>query len=82
MSITFAFYTLVQKKELTASKGTSRSLAELMPVFTSMTVFEVVKGQMGMVSRHSEANLIPVLLPHKQLCHGVGLHHAYQQLFE
>ena len=28
MSITFAFYTLVQKKELTASKGESRVLAE------------------------------------------------------
>lgn len=54
MSITFAFYTLVQKQELTASKGTldmpvQRRGADH-PVFTSMTVFEVVKGQMGMVS--------------------------------
>jgi EamA domain-containing membrane protein RarD len=49
MSITFAFYTLVQKKELTASKGKLVAMITLMPVFTSMTVFEVVKGQMGMV---------------------------------
>jgi hypothetical protein len=49
MSITFAFYTLVQKKELTASKGKLAEPMKLMPVFTSMTVFEVVKGQMGMV---------------------------------
>ncbi|WVO13290.1 hypothetical protein L204_100903 [Cryptococcus depauperatus] len=37
MTVTFAVYTLVQKRQLTAAK-----------VFTSMTVFELVKGQLGM----------------------------------
>ena len=37
MAITFAFYTLVEKRELTAAK-----------VFTSMTVFELIKQLMGM----------------------------------
>ncbi|WVR03866.1 hypothetical protein IAU60_000864 [Kwoniella sp. DSM 27419] len=37
MTTTFAMYTLVQKRQLTAAT-----------VFTSMTVFELVKGQMGM----------------------------------
>ncbi|ADV20810.1 ATP-binding cassette (ABC) transporter, putative [Cryptococcus gattii WM276] len=37
MTVTFAVYTTVQKQQLTAAK-----------VFTSMTVFELVKGQLGM----------------------------------
>ncbi|WVF65767.1 hypothetical protein IAT40_000501 [Kwoniella sp. CBS 6097] len=37
MTVTFAMYTLVQGRQLTAAT-----------VFTSMTVFELVKGQMGM----------------------------------
>nr|XP_031862945.1 uncharacterized protein CI109_001420 [Kwoniella shandongensis]KAA5530017.1 hypothetical protein CI109_001420 [Kwoniella shandongensis] len=37
MIVTFALYTLVQKRTLTAAK-----------VFTSMTVFELLKGQIGM----------------------------------
>ncbi|WVQ74585.1 hypothetical protein IAR50_004186 [Cryptococcus sp. DSM 104548] len=37
MTVTFAVYTTVQKQQLTAAK-----------VFTSMTVFELIKGQMGM----------------------------------
>jgi uncharacterized MnhB-related membrane protein len=38
MGVTFAVYTLVEKKELTAAI-----------VFSSMTVFELIKGQMMMV---------------------------------
>ncbi|OWT36272.1 ATP-binding cassette transporter [Cryptococcus neoformans] len=37
MTVTFAVYTIFQKQQLTAAK-----------VFTSMTVFELVKGQLGM----------------------------------
>ncbi|ORY22510.1 hypothetical protein BCR39DRAFT_551500 [Naematelia encephala] len=37
MTVTFAVYTVVQKKQLTAAT-----------VFTSMTVFDLIKGQMGM----------------------------------
>ncbi|ODO04635.1 hypothetical protein I350_05244 [Cryptococcus amylolentus CBS 6273] len=37
MAVTFAVYTLIEKEELTASK-----------VFTSMTVFEIIKGHTGM----------------------------------
>ncbi|TYJ59220.1 hypothetical protein B9479_000209 [Cryptococcus floricola] len=37
MTVTFAVYTTIQKQQLTAAK-----------VFTSMTVFELVKGQMSM----------------------------------
>jgi hypothetical protein len=51
-----------------------------------MTVFELVKGQMGMVSRritlgNCEWNsLTLVLLPHKQLRDCLGLSAAYQQV--
>jgi hypothetical protein len=54
----------------------------LMPVFTSMTVFEVVKGQMGMVSDLLRGGLMIVLLPHQQLCHCLGLTHSNQQVLE
>lgn len=63
MTVTFAFYTLVQKQELTASKGRLALLAHLMSVFTSMTVFELVKQQMGMVRPHIRLQLTTVLLP-------------------
>jgi hypothetical protein len=53
-----------------------------MSVFTSMTVFEVVKGQMGMVSQSTSAKLMTVLLPHQQLCHCLGLAHSDQQVLE
>lgn len=41
MAASFAGYTLVQKQQLTAAT-----------VFTSMVVFELLKGQMMMVSRN------------------------------
>ena len=47
-----------------------------MSVFTSMTVFEVVKGQMGMVSNQGMSELKVVLLPHQQLCYCLGITHS------
>lgn len=47
-----------------------------------MTVFEVVKGQMGMVSHLTRAGLMTVLLPYQQLCYRLGLAHSNQQVLE
>lgn len=51
MSITYAIYTLVQKKQLTAATGKLHNLCICkadIQVFSSMAVFELVKGQLGM----------------------------------
>lgn len=48
MSVTYASYTLIQKRELTAATGEVEADRLLTKVFSSIGVFEIVKGQFGM----------------------------------
>jgi uncharacterized MnhB-related membrane protein len=70
MGVTFAVYTLVEKKELTAAI-----------VFSSMTVFELIKGQMMMVCLIIVRADV-VLLSIERNDPGIRLAESYRRLFE
>ena len=70
MGVTFAVYTMVEKKERTAPI-----------VFSSMTVFELIKGQMMMVCLIIVRADV-VLLSIERNDPGIRLAESYRRLFE